>query len=417
MENKYAKLFEPMRIGKMLVKNRIVMSPMGTFTPMQDGTESEEGIRYYEERARGGVGLIITGSMFINEVTAQGGPTIAVDNPRAIPKATVLCERVHRWGAKICISLSPGTGRNGMPNIGERVPISSSEIPSFYDPNVICRALTTEEIHEMMKDWANAALFAKRAGFDAIEIHAHAGYLIDQFLSPIWNKRTDEYGGSLENRARFAVEIVKTIRSVVGDDMPILFRIALDHRFNGGRTIEDSMPLLMILEEAGVDAFDVDAGAYESMDYIFPPHYLGEACMAYVCKEARKHVNVPILNSGNHSPETALELLNSGDCDFVMFGRQAIADPYFPKKLMENRREDVRPCILCNEECIGRIFDRLTQLSCAVNASAGFENYMEIEETYEPKNIVVIGAGPAGLEAAGPQPSRATMLRCESRIL
>ena len=138
--NKYAKLFEPMRIGKMLVKNRIVMSPMGTFTPMQDGTESEEGIRYYEERARGGVGLIITGSMFINEVTAQGGPTIAVDNPRAIPKATVLCERVHRWGAKICISLSPGTGRNGMPNIGERVPISSSEIPSFYDPNVICRA-------------------------------------------------------------------------------------------------------------------------------------------------------------------------------------------------------------------------------------------------------------------------------------
>ncbi|MCG1012059.1 FAD-dependent oxidoreductase [Tepidanaerobacter sp. GT38] len=400
MENKYAKLFEPMRIGKMLVKNRIVMSPMGTFTPMQDGTESEEGIRYYEERARGGVGLIITGSMFINEVTAQGGPTIAVDNPRAIPKATVLCERVHRWGAKICISLSPGTGRNGMPNIGERVPISSSEIPSFYDPNIICRALTTEEIHEMMKDWANAALFAKRAGFDAIEIHAHAGYLIDQFLSPIWNKRTDEYGGSLENRARFAVEIVKTVRSVVGDDMPILFRIALDHRFDGGRTIEDSMPLLKILEEAGVDAFDVDAGAYESMDYIFPPHYLGEACMAYVCKEARKHVNVPILNSGNHSPETALELLNSGDCDFVMFGRQAIADPYFPKKLMENRREDIRPCILCNEECIGRIFDRLTQLSCAVNPSAGFENYMEIEETYEPKNIVVIGAGPAGLEAA-----------------
>jgi len=129
--------------------------------------------------------MIITGSMFINEITAQGGPTIAIDNPRAIPKATVLCERVHRWGAKICISVSPGTGRNGMPNIGERVPISSSEIPSFYDPNVICRALTTEEIREMMKDWANAAIFAKRAGFDAIEIHAHAGYLIDQFLSPI----------------------------------------------------------------------------------------------------------------------------------------------------------------------------------------------------------------------------------------
>jgi len=144
----------------------------------------------------------------------------------------------------------------------------------------------------------------------------------------------------------------------------------------------------------------VDAGAYESMDYIFPPSYLGEACMAYVCKEARKHVKVPILNSGNHSPETALELINSGDCDFVMFGRQAIADPFFAKKLMENRREDVRPCILCNEECIGRIFDRLTQLSCSVNPSAGFESHMQIEKTESPKNIVVIGAGPGGLEAA-----------------
>jgi len=178
--------------------------------------------------------------------------------------------------------------------------------------------------------------------------------------------------------------------------MPVLFRIALDHRFNGGRTIEDSIPLLKILEEAGVDAFDVDAGAYESMDYIFPTAYLGDACMAYVCKEARKHIKVPILNSGNHTPETALELLNSGDCDFVMFGRQAIADPYFPKKLLENRREDIRPCILCNEECIGRIFDRLTQLSCTVNPSAGLGSYMQIEKTENPKNIVVIGAGLVG---------------------
>jgi 2-enoate reductase len=372
---------------------------MGTFTPMQDGTESEEGIRYYEERARGGIGMIITGSMFLNEVTAQGGPTIALDNTRAIPKATVLCERVHRWGAKICISMSPGTGRNGMPGIGERVPISSSEIPSFYDPNLICRALTKEEIKDMMKDWTKAALFAKNAGFDAIEIHAHAGYLIDQFMSPIWNKRTDEYGGSLENRARFPVEIVETVRAAVGEDMPILFRIALDHRFPGGRTLEDSIPLLKILEKAGVDAFDIDAGAYETMDYIFPPSYLGEACMAYVCEEARKHVQVPILNSGNHSPETALELINSGNCDFVMFGRQCIADPYFPNKLRDNRREDLRPCILCNEECIGRIYGRLTQLSCTVNPSAGFESYMEIKKTKEPKNIVVIGAGPGGLEA------------------
>uniref|UniRef100_UPI001BD1D7D3 FAD-dependent oxidoreductase n=1 Tax=Tepidanaerobacter acetatoxydans TaxID=499229 RepID=UPI001BD1D7D3 len=154
------------------------------------------------------------------------------------------------------------------------------------------------------------------------------------------------------------------------------------------------------LEKAGVDAFDVDAGAYETMDYIFPTAYVGDACMAYVCKEARKHVNVPLINAGNHSPETALELVNSGDCDFVMFGRQAIADPEFPKKLIENRREDVRPCIVCNEECIGRIFGRLTQLSCSVNIQACMEKYFPITKTDSPKDIVVIGAGPSGLEAA-----------------
>ncbi|MEH7494041.1 FAD-dependent oxidoreductase [Neobacillus niacini] len=400
MENQYAKLFESMKIGKMTLKNRLVMAPMGTFTPMQDGTESEEGIAYYEERARGGIGMIIIGAQFLNEKTAQGGPTMAVDNNRAIPKATVLCERVRRWGAKICAQISPGTGRNGMPDIGERVPISSSENPSFYNPEMICRALSTDEIKDIMKDWAQAALFAKKAGFDAVEIHGHAGYLIDQFLSPIWNKRTDEYGGSFENRARFAVETVQVIREAVGPDMPILFRISLDHRFDGGRTIEDSMPLIELLEKAGVDALDIDAGAYETMDYIFPPSYLGDACMGYVCEEARKHVSIPLLNAGSHTPETALQLVDSGNCDFVMFGRQTIADPEFPKKLMENRREDIRPCLLCNEECIGRVFNRTTQISCTVNPQVCMEKYFQIEKTESPQNIVVIGAGPGGLEAA-----------------
>ncbi len=399
-ENKFAKLFEQSKIGNMYLKNRLIMSPMGTFTPMQDGTESEEGIMYYEERARGGIGMIIIGAQFLNEKTAQGGPTIAFDNNRAIPKTTVLCERVHRWGTKICAQISPGTGRNGMPDIGERVPISSSENPSFYNPDMICRALTVDEIHGIIDSWKVAAAFAQKAGFDAIEIHGHAGYLIDQFFSPIWNKRTDEYGGNAENRARFAMETVQAIRETVGPRMPILFRISLDHRFEGGRTIEDSMPLIEALEKAGVDALDVDAGAYETMDYIFPTTYVGESCMSYVCKEARKHVSIPIINAGNHSPETALELINSGDCDFAMFGRQTIADPEFPKKLLENRREDVRPCLICNEECIGRIFGRFTQLSCTVNSQVCMEKYFQIKKSEKSLNIVVIGAGPGGLEAA-----------------
>ena len=272
----YSKLFTPMQIGSMTVKNRLVMSPMGTFTPMQDGTESEEGIAYYERRAKGGLGMIIIGAMFLSEKTAQGGPTYALWTTRAIPKMTVLTERVHRWNARIVCQISPGTGRNGMPDIGERVPISSSANPSFYNPNMICRPLETEEIKQIVEECRTAAINARMAGFDAIELHSHAGYLFDQFLSPIWNTRTDEYGGSLENRCRFSVECIKAIRESC-PGMPILYRIALDHRFTGGRTLEDSLPILKILDEAGADAFDVDAGSYEAMDYIFPTTYVGEA--------------------------------------------------------------------------------------------------------------------------------------------
>ena len=400
MSYDYLKLWEPMKINKMRLRNRIMLSAMGTFTPMQDGTDSEEGIRYYEERAKGGAGLIMTGAMFLSEKTAQGGPTLNLYSTRAIPKATVMVERVHRWGAKICLQLSCGTGRNGMPDIGERVPISSSPNPAFYNPEMICRPLEVSEIKDIMKEFATAASFALNAGFDAVEIHGHAGYLIDQFISPEWNTRTDEYGGSWENRTRFATEIVESIRNVVGPNFPIIFRISLDHMFKGGRTLEDSMPIIELLEKAGVDAFDIDSGCYETMDYIFPTCYTGEACMAYVCEEARKHVSVPIINAGNHSMETAVDLLESGNADIISFGRQLIADPQFPNKLKAGHREDVRPCIICNEECIGRIFGRLTQLSCTVNPNTGLETHMEVTQLAEEKKVVVIGAGPGGLEAA-----------------
>ncbi len=400
MNYDYTKLWKPIKINKMRLRNRIMLSAMGTFTPMQDGTDSEEGIRYYEERAKGGAGLIMTGAMFLSEKTAQGGPTLALYSTRAIPKATVMVERVHRWGAKICLQLSCGTGRNGMPDIGERVPISSSANPSFYNPEMICRPLEVDEIKQIMKEFEVAAGFALNAGFDAVEIHGHAGYLIDQFISPIWNTRTDEYGGSWENRTRFAREIVESIRKVVGPNFPIIFRISLDHMFEGGRTIEDSMPIIELLEKAGVDAFDIDSGCYETMDYIFPTCYTGEACMAYVCEEARKHISVPIINAGNHSMETAVDLLESGNADIISFGRQLIADPQFPNKLKAGHREDVRPCILCNEECIGRIFGRLTQLSCTVNPNTGLETAMELTKLPDKRKVVVIGAGPGGLEAA-----------------
>lgn len=397
----YSILWHPIDINKCRIRNRISMSGMGTFTPTTvDQIETESGMRYYEERAKGGIGLIHTGAYFIDEKTAQGGRTLDFSTDKSIPSGTTLTERVHRWGAKIFAQLSCGTGRNGMPQIGERVPISSSENPSFYNPDMICRALTIDEIEEMMEHWKVAALNAVRMGFDGIQIHAHAGYLMDQFMSEIWNHRTDKYGGSFENRCRFTMETVDAIRSVVGPDFPITYRISLDHRFPGGRTIEESMKILDVLDKSGIDAFDIDAACYETMDYIFPTRYTGEACMAYVCEEARKHLTKPIINTGNHSMESAVTLLESGNADIVQFGRQSIADPQFANKLREGRREDVRPCIVCNEECIGRIFGRLTQLSCTVNPSVGFESYMEVKPVSKPTNVVVIGGGPGGLEAA-----------------
>ena len=397
----YSVLWRPIDINKCRIRNRISMSGMGTFTPTTvDQVETESGLRYYEERAKGGIGLIHTGAYFIDEKCAQGGRTLDFSSDKSIPSGTQLTERVHRWGAKIFAQLSCGTGRNGMPQIGERVPISSSENPSFYNPDMICRALTIDEIEEMMEHWKVAAQNAVYMGFDGIQIHAHAGYLMDQFMSEIWNHRTDKYGGSFENRCRFTMETVDAIRSVVGPDFPITYRISLDHRFPGGRTIEESMKILDVLDKCGIDAFDIDAACYETMDYIFPTRYTGEACMAYVCEEARKHLTKPIINTGNHSMESAVELIESGNADMPQFARQSIADPQFANKLREGRREDVRPCIVCNEECIGRIFGRLTQLSCTVNPSVGFETAMEVKPVSKPTNVVVIGGGPGGLEAA-----------------
>jgi len=396
----YLKLFTPFRTGKMEVKNRIVMSPMGLNAAHPDGRIGDDEIDYFEERARGGVGLIIAGCQFLTEELAQGSLEGYLDKTYVIPQLTNLCEAVQKYGTKICAQLSCGTGKNAFSNMLKDVPVSASPIPSMFNPDLLCRALTVEEIHEIMKQFNFSAKLLKNAGFDAIEVHAHAGYLVDQFMSAVWNKRTDEYGGTPEKRMRFAIETVQSIRDAVGPDFPILFRIACKHHFEGGRTIEETVPMLKMLEDAGVDALDIDSGSYENIEYIFPPAYLGDACMEDVCEPARKAVSIPILNSGNHTPETAVRLIESGNADFVMFGRPLIADPEIPEKLLKGKRKEVRPCIRCNDDCIGRIITRLTKISCSVNPIAGFEERIKDQKDEESKKVVVIGGGPGGMEAA-----------------
>ncbi len=395
----YDTLFTPFKIGNCEIKNRIVMSAMGTLMSNRDGSFSEDEIAYFEERAKGGTGMIIVGQGYLTADLGQGVLGHYWDHHHIVPSARALTNRCHAHGCKVFTQLSCGTGRNAN-EIHGKPPYSSSENTWVWDSNVKCHPLTVEEIEEIMKQWEYSAGLVRDAGFDGIEVHAHVGYLIDQFISPIWNHRTDDYGGTPKKNARFALDIVDAIHRGAGDDFPVIFRLSMDHRIPGGRTLEDSKVLLKVLDEHGVDAFDVDAGCYETIKYVYPPMYIGEACMEYVCRAAREATDKPLLNAGSHTPESAVKMIEGGDADFVIFGRQLIADPEIGNKLLEERPEDVRPCMRCNEECIGRILRYRSKLSCAVNPAAGDEHAMRLTKVDQPKNVVVIGGGPGGLEAA-----------------
>ena len=395
---KYCELLKPFSIGNMTVKNKIVMSPMGPNDGNIDGTIGDSSIDYYTERAKGGTGMIITGALMLAASELINCLDGLVTENYAVHKLATLCKSVHRYNTKIIAQISVGTGRNGHPNENGEPLYSSSVLPLADDPTQMTRPMTVEEIKDFVKRYRKAAEIAKKAGFDGIEIHAHVGYLLDQFMSSCWNKREDEYGGSIENRLRFPLELVQAIKEVNGKDYPVLYRMALCHLFEGGRTIEEGIELIKALEAGGVDALDLDAGSYENLDYVFPPTYLGDACLAFVAQPALDAVDIPILVSGNNTPETGLELIKKGA--IPMFGRSLIADPYFGKKLLENRREDIRPCIRCNEKCIGNPFFYNRKLGCAINVEANDEARFKLEPVTSKKNIVVIGAGPAGLEAA-----------------
>ncbi len=256
-----------------------------------------------------------------------------------------------------------------------------------------------EEIKAIVEAMGNAAFRAVMAGFDAVEIHGHTGYLLDQFMTAEWNHRTDEYGGDLDGRLRFAIEIVQEIRRRVGPDFPILFRLAAVHNFPNGRTVEESAEIARKLEAAGIDAIHLDAGSYESMDWIFPPTYLGDAPLLDEIAYVKERVGIPVIGVGNMTPEIAEETIGAGKADFIAIGRGLLADPELPDKLRLGKRDEIRPCIRCNEYCIGRVF-ALRTMSCAVNPQAGNERFYPSVPARTSKRVLVIGGGPGGLEAA-----------------
>ncbi|MFC1916668.1 FAD-dependent oxidoreductase [Chloroflexota bacterium] len=397
-------LFKPGRIGKLKLKNRIIMAPMnmvGLTEP--DGRISEQAIDYFAARAKGGVGLITTGWVSVDLVVSNDlyagvwSVRPRIDYQVYVSRWSILADRVHDYGAKLSIQLTAGFGRV-YPFLGLSFePVAPSAQPCLHDPTVIAREITIEEIEKLVRSFGVAAKFAKTAGIDAIELHAHGGLLMDQFQSALWNKRTDKYGGDLERRLRFPLEVIASIKEAAGADYPVIYMYGLNHYIEGGREVEESQEMARRLEQAGVDAIHADAGGHGSQIH---KAYQPPGFMVDMAEAAKKAVNIPVIAVGRlGDPEVAERVLREGKADFIALGRPLLADPEWPNKVREGRLDDIRPCIECNDGCFGR---RIVgkYLSCAVNPASGMERDLALQPAESQKSVLVIGGGPGGMEAA-----------------
>lgn len=420
MSRDYRNLFEPFKIGKLEIKNKFVMAPMGPGgLSREDGSFNEKGVEYYVERAKGGTGLIITGLNYVeNEVEKKVMPTMPCPtlNPASFIKtAGQMTERVHAYDSKIFLQLTAGFGRVAIPTVLKEEAVAPSPIENFWNPKIKCRELTTEEVEYIVKKFAEASVIAKMSGFDGVEIHAvHEGYLLDQFTIALFNQRTDKYGGDLMGRLRFPIEIVKAIKKACGDDFPVSLRYSVKSYIKGirqgglpgeefkelGRDTEEGLKAAKILEEAGYDAFNADAGTYDSWYWNHPPMYQKKGVYLDLTEKLKEVVNVPVLVAGRmEDPDVASKALDEGKADAIVIGRGLLADPQLPNKIKAEKTDDIRPCLCCHDGCMGRIA-QIKPISCAVNPQAGREAEYGIEPAKEQKKVLVIGGGVAGMEAA-----------------
>jgi 2-enoate reductase len=392
------KLFEKGKIGNVQIKNRIVLAPMGSKSDTDGGYEPR-GIQYFEERAKGGTGLIITGMSMVCE-KYETRPHNALTGHFHVDRLGLLCDKVHHYESKIFIQLSPGLGRLAFSD-PDRIPYSASALPLKNDPKRLCTPFSREQIKELVTAMGRSALLAKHAEADGVEIHAYGGYLIDQFLTLAWNTRTDEYGGSLENRMRFLLEIIAEIKLTCGRQFPIVVKFTADQYTDtkGSRRLEEGLEIAKALEAAGADALHVDMGCYEKWYYQIPTVYRPDACQIHLAEAVKKVVSIPVIAQGKlGDPEIAEQVLESGKTDFVALGHQLICDPDWANKTKSGKYQDIVPCIGCNECLYGGFKGRLR--CCSVNPLCYHEIEYPFELAKESKRVLVIGGGPAGMETA-----------------
>ncbi|ADQ08089.1 NADH:flavin oxidoreductase/NADH oxidase [Caldicellulosiruptor hydrothermalis 108] len=402
-------LFSKAKIGTMEIKNRIVFTAMGNALASPDGTVSQKDIHFYAARAKGGVGLIITECTVVDERGKGNTRQICVYDDKFIPGLKALADEIHKYDAKIVAQIYH-PGRQGISAINGNL---SMPAPSKIECKVVrqpVEEMTIEQIEDMIDKFINAAVRVKKAGIDGVEIHAAHGYLVNQFLSPYTNKRTDKYGGSLENRMRFLEEIILGIREKCGKDYPLLVRLSVDE-FLGliglpeeGLHLEESIKIAQRLEALGVDALDISCGIYETMNVAWEPISFDQGWKIYLAETIKKAVNIPVIAvSVIRDPEYADQLIKEGKIDFAGSARQHFADPEWANKAKEGRVNEIRKCISCLY-CMETLMKAdLTGIpcQCAINIQAGREDELSsFKEDGEGKIVAIIGAGPAGLEAA-----------------
>lgn len=396
---KYEKMFTPIRIGNMEVKNRLVVAPMDLDLCDPDHKFNDDYIHYMALRARGGWGMLFTEGTVIDPLGFASSRMAGIYNDDFIPQLKKLTDEVHKYGAKLLIQIHHVGAKAFQSVIGEQA-VSASSLRSDWT-NEIPRELTTEEVYQLIEKFGDGAVRAKKAGADGVEVHGGHRYLVAQFMSPVYNKRVDEFGGNFENRMRFAVEIIKNIKKKAGNDFPVIFRMGDMEGRGGGRTVDESRMIARVIEDAGADAIDITTDRDEY--HLCAPAAVPHGFILSNVEEIKKSVSVPIIGVGRiHDPMMVEDALLCGKTDMISMGRQSIADSEWPNKVAEGRLNEIAPCIGCLQGCVGyrHPADPDMTTSCMVNPFVTKERRMEILPAKESRKITVVGGGPGGLEAA-----------------